>query len=158
MKGQEDRTYEGMREKGKAIRKAARTASGYGKRRTEWGKHALAAYTWTRTNRGPLKAWLHHIGKTDDPSCTCGHPSQDGEHVVLQCPNTADLRNRLLPAGAETWEALDDPHWVVTRAGEPGREQEKEEGTEIFFQELYWRMKRAGVEVQPGQPEDHGER
>ena len=95
-----------------------------------------------RTNRGPQNAWLHHIGKAPDPSCTCGHPSQDGDHLVFHCPDTAASREKYLPPNADKWEALDDPHWVVTQTGAPGRKQEKEEGIEIFFQDLYWTMKR----------------
>jgi len=126
-----------MKEKGKAWRETLRTASG----RTEWNKHALAAYTWTRTNRGPQKAWLHHIGKADDPSCLCGHPIQDGDHLVFQCPRLATPRARLLPPECGTWEELDGPHWV-TEPGEGGKEQEKFEGIEAFFQEVYGSLKR----------------
>ena len=113
------------------------------KHRTQWGKHALAAYTWTRTNRGPQKAWLHHIGKSEDPSCSCGHPSQDGDHLVFHCPIYEEQRRNLLPPDANTWEVLDDPHWV-TGAGNAGSEEEKEEGTEAFFQQLYWMLKPGG--------------
>jgi len=130
-----------MKEQGKKERKELRTLPGFGKRRTEWGKHALAAYTWTRTNRGPQKAWLHHIGKAEDPSCTCGHPSQDGDHLVFHCPHLTTQRARLLPPEIDTWEGLDDLHWV-TEAGGEGREQEKVEGIETFFQDLYWKPKR----------------
>ena len=84
---QEIVTYEGLKAKGKAQRAASRTAPGIGKRRPDWGKHALAAYTWTSTNRGPQKAWLHHIGQAEDPSCPCGHPTQDGDHLVFDCPH-----------------------------------------------------------------------
>ena len=133
-------TVEGMREIGKAHRAQARTAPGYGKSRRDWSKHALSAYTWTRTNRGPQKAWLHHIGKAEHPSCTCGHPTQDGDHLVFQCPLTASMRARLLPPESPTWEALDDPHWIA-EAGREGREQEKVEGIETFFQEMYWLLK-----------------
>ena len=49
-------------------------------------------------------------------------------------------RGRLLPE-EKTWESLDDPHWV-TEAGGDGREQEKIEGTEAFFQDVYWFFKR----------------
>jgi len=52
------------------------------------------------------------------------------------------MRERLLPE-TRTWEGLDDPHWV-TEAGEGEREQEKIEGTEAFFQEVYWKLKGGG--------------
>ena len=49
LRGQRDipeiTTFEGMKEKGKACRAELRTVPGYRKRRTEWGKHALAPYT-----------------------------------------------------------------------------------------------------------------
>ena len=61
-------TFEGLKELRKALRKEARSQAGYGRHRTDWGKHALAAYTWARTNKGPQNAWLHHIGKAEDPS------------------------------------------------------------------------------------------
>jgi len=128
-----------MKEKGREWRKLLRSPPGYRKTRTEWGKHALAACTWTRTNRGPQKAWLHHIGKAETPSCTCGHQTQDGDHLVFHCPRLDTQRARLLPPGIDTWESLDDPHWV-TEAGGEGREQEKVEGTEAFFQDLFWKM------------------
>ena len=141
--GMETATFEGMKGKGRKWRRTLRHSPGHGKRRTEWGKHALAAYTWSRTNRGPQKAWLHHIGKVADPACPCGHPVQDGDHLVFHCPTTAELRRRYLPPGEATWESLDDPHWVM-RAGGSGREQEKEEGTEAFFQDLH-RLMRQGL-------------
>ena len=134
-------TPEGLKEVRKAIRATARTVPSYGRGRTEWGKHALAAFTWTRTDRGPQKAWLHHIGKAEDPSCTCGHTAQDGAHLVFHCPDTSSQRRRLLPPGATTWESLDEPHWV-TEAGRERGEQEKVEGIEAFFQELYWKLRR----------------
>ena len=133
-------TYEGLREKGRREREEQRTDPGYGNHRTEWGKHALASYTWTRTDRGPQKSWLHHVGKAEDPECSCGHPLQNGEHLVFECPDLEASRARNLPPDTRTWEDLDAPHWVVTEAGGPGREQKKEEGTEIFFQDLYWHL------------------
>ena len=141
-------TWEGMKEKGKEWRKGLRTVPGFGKCRSEWGKHALAAYTWTRTNRGPQKSWLHHVGKAEDPACPCGHPTQDGDHLVFHCHLLREQRGHLLPEG-RTWESLDDPHWV-TEAGGNGREQEKIEGTEAFFQEVYWFFKRRNAEDEGG--------
>jgi len=133
-----------MRSRDRARRAGARTAQSFGKRRTEWGKHALAAYTWTRTDRGPLQAWLHHIGKSDDPSCPCGARSQNGAHVAFHCPRLQAHRERLLPE-ERTWAGLDDPHWV-TEAGGNNRQQEKIEGTEAFFHDVYWFLKRRNEE------------
>ena len=100
----------------------------------------MAAYAWARTNRGPLGQWLHHVGKADNHACRCGHPLQDGDHVTFHCPRLAENRERLL-SDTRTWESLDDPHWV-TEAGGEHREQEKTEGVEAFFQDLYWELKR----------------
>jgi len=61
--------------------------------------------------------------------------------LVFHCPLLNTPRTRLLPSGGPNWERLDDPHWV-TEAGEEGREQEKVEGIEAFFQELFWWLKR----------------
>ena len=137
-------TYEGLRAKGKAQRAISRTGPGFGKRRTEWGKHALSAYTWTRTNKGPQRAWLHTIGKADDPTCPCGHPTQDGNHLVFHCAHLATSRRKLLPPGIASWEGLDDPHYVTEGGREEGRKQEKVEGGEAFFQDLYWELKEGG--------------
>jgi len=75
-------------------------------------------YTWTRTNKGPQKSWLHHIGKTEDPSCACGHPTQDGDILVFHCPLMAPQRAQLLPLDISTWETLDDPHWIAEAGGD----------------------------------------
>ena len=126
-------------------RKSARSAPGFGLCNTAWGKHALAAYTWTRSNRGPQKSWLHHIGKAESPSCPCGHATQDGNHLVFACPLLHAQRERLLPPEADCWEALDAPHWIA-EAGEDGKEQEKTEGVETFFQDIYWTLRNGAEE------------
>ena len=46
-------TEEGVRAISRATRKSARTEAGFGQRRSEWNRHSLSAYTWTRTERGP---------------------------------------------------------------------------------------------------------
>ena len=154
--GTETTTFEGMKGKRREWRRTLRVSPWYGKNRSEWGEHALAAYSWTRTNRGPQKAWLHHIGKSEDPSCPYGHPSQDGDHLVFQCPMTEEQRRILLPPGATTWEALDNPNWI-TRVRGSGSGEEKEECTEVFFQQMYWLM-RPGEEEEEGEEEgaEHG--
>ena len=54
---------------------------------TQWGRRGLSAYTWTRTNCGPMKEWLHKIRKADDARCTaCQHYTQDGQHIMFHCP------------------------------------------------------------------------
>jgi len=81
------------------------------------------------------------MSKAKDPSCTCGLPSQDGDHLVFQCSRLNTQRTRLIPLESDTWEALDSPHWL-TEAGREARGQEKIERVEAFFQELYWELKR----------------
>jgi len=142
-------TYEGLKAKSRARRAATRSAPGFGKHRTDWGRHALSAYTWTRTNKGPQRGWLHHIGKAALPTCQCGHPNQNGAHLVFHCPLTAELRARLLPEGADSWETLDEPHWISEPGGR-GRDEERTEGVESFFQDLYWRLRR-GARIQEGE-------
>ena len=58
-----------------------------------------------------------------------------------QSADTAALRAKFLPPETDSWESLDDPHWVITKPGAPGNDQEKEEGTEAFFRVLYRRMR-----------------
>jgi len=103
-------TPEGVKAASRAIRRASRTRAGFGTRRTDWHKHALSTYSWYRSERGPQKAWLHHIRKVDDPACPCGHPKQIGEHIVFHCPNHNSTRSRLL-GGKKTWEYIDKPDW-----------------------------------------------
>jgi len=124
-------TYEGLRAASRANRKGLRTQLGFGVRRPDWHRHALSAYTWYRTERGPQKAWLHQIRKTDDPSCPCGHPSQTGEHIVFQCPRHASLRKRLLRA-KKSWPELDNPDW--RKEGD----DDSYDAIESFFDYLYF--------------------
>lgn len=63
-----------------------------------------------RTNRGLQKSWLHYIGKAADAGCRCGHPQQDGSHIVFSCPRLDRLRRDLL-GPRKTWEELDTPNW-----------------------------------------------
>jgi len=51
-------TEGGIRARFKAVSRDERTQRGYGVRRTEWGKRALSAYTWCRTDRGPQRSWM----------------------------------------------------------------------------------------------------
>jgi len=123
-------TPEGIRAASRAVRKEARTRPGFGKRRTDFHKHALSAYTWYRTERGPQKAWLHHISRIDDPSCPCGHSKQTGEHIVFHCPIHHEIRERLL-GPRKSWESLDDPVWI--KEGD-----DSYDAIESFFDYLYF--------------------
>jgi len=123
-------THEGIRAASRAIRRDSRTQPGFGVRRTDYHRHALSAYTWYRTERGPQKAWLHQIRKIDDPSCPCGHPKQTGEHIVFHCPRHNLMRSRLIGA-KKFWADLDSPDW--RKEGE-----DSFDAIESFFDYLYF--------------------
>jgi len=129
-------THEGIRAASRANRREIRTQPGFGKRRTAWHRHALSAYTWLRTEKGPQRAWLHHIRKTDDPTCPCGHPSQAGEHITFHCPQHALMRSQLLRS-KRSWEELDDPDW--RKEGD----EDSYDAIESFFHYLYNETYRA---------------
>ena len=79
-------TEGGIRRIAKEARAGERSVAGYGKgSKVQWGRRALAAYTWFRTGKGPQRQWLHKIGKAEDPSCLCGAAVQSGEHIVWHC-------------------------------------------------------------------------
>jgi len=123
-------THEGLRAASRSLRKSARTQAGFGSRRTDWHRHALSTYTWFRTERGPQKAWLHKIGKAENPSCPCGHPVQTGEHITFHCPRHNE-RNRLL-RGKRSWPEIDDPDWRKEGDDPPY------DAIESFFDYLYF--------------------
>ena len=112
----------------------ARTTLGLG-RLTQWNRRALSAYTWTRTNRGPMRQWLFQINKIDNPTCTaCQHHTQDGDHVVFHCPALRSQRTHLIGMRqGETWEDIDRPLWIKSTT-EVNRQQD---GTEAFFMEVF---------------------
>jgi len=127
-------TEEGVRANSRATRKSARREAGFGEHRSEWNCHSLSACTWTRTEKGPQKQWLHHISKTDTPRCSCpDEPPETGNHIVFHCPRFAAIRSRFLK-GRSTWEELDKPVWM--KEGE-GADTEYFEATEEFFGHLY---------------------
>lgn len=89
-------THEGLKAASRRNRKGLRTQPSFGTRRIDWHRHALSAYTWYRTEKGPQKAWLFHLRKVGDPSCPCGHPRQTGEHITFHCPRYNAMRERFL--------------------------------------------------------------
>lgn len=94
-----------------AQRSSARTAPGFGVRRPEWNRHAMSAYTWLRTDKGPQKHWLHKSS-----TCQCGHHTQDGRHITFDCPNFRDQRAAL--GSIKDWEDLDRPIWIQEEEGD----------------------------------------
>lgn len=45
------------------------------------------------TGHGSLNAFLHKRGLAELAGCSCGSPSEDWKHVLLDCPLYADVRN-----------------------------------------------------------------
>ncbi|KAF8417719.1 hypothetical protein EV426DRAFT_682033 [Tirmania nivea] len=114
-------TAAGIRAAAKARRKDMRSEPGFGANRCLWHRHALSAYTWLRTNRGPQNYWLHLIRKVDSPACpNCDHPSEDGYHITFDCPHHHQQRQEFI-GDARTWEDLDTPIWKKEEGGEARR-------------------------------------
>jgi len=59
---------------------------------------------------GPTESWLAHIHKVENAVCQCGHPVQDGHHIVFACPRFRKERRDLLGV-LSSWEDLDEPNW-----------------------------------------------
>ena len=123
-------THEGLKAASNRIRKELRTQPGFGTRRTDWHRHALSAYTWYRTERGPQKAWLFQLRKVGDPSCPCGYPRQTGEHITFHCPRYNTMRTRLL-GSRRSWAEIDLPVW--RKEGD-----DSYDAIEAFFDFLYF--------------------
>ena len=111
----------------------------------QWGRRALAAYTWFRTEKGPQRQWLHKIaiGKVEDPSCPCGAPVQSGEHIIWHCSahRYERAKNRISSATrAGEWADLDGKIWVPNEeAGDDG-EDNQVDGIERFFDYLAYQF------------------
>lgn len=75
----------------------------YCKQKKPWYYHytidrrAIVTVSRIRSNHYSLNHSLNRKNLVDDPSCSCGHPIQDINHVVFDCPETANhaqpLRN-----------------------------------------------------------------
>lgn len=131
-------TEGGIRQTSRSTRAKARTAPGFGVRRCEWNRHALSAYTWLRTDRGPQRYWLHKIGKADTSSCPCGFHTENGHHIVFECPLYHTQRKYM--GNAKEWEEIDRPIWI--------REEEEEDewdAVEAFFSFLYRELRGRGT-------------
>jgi hypothetical protein len=46
-----------------------------------WDRNALEGLMYLHTDKGPMKAWLHQIGRAPDPFCSCGEP-QNAAHLM----------------------------------------------------------------------------
>ena len=62
-----------------------------------WDRNAVRGLTYKVTDRGPLKSWLHTIGKAEENKCKC----TSGREVQ----NAAHLRTKE--------EAMEDPEWCM---------------------------------------------
>ena len=58
-----------------------------------WGRKALSAYTWCRSDKGPQNGWLFKTGKADSDRCRCG-AVMTGTQVVEKCPELDQWRSR----------------------------------------------------------------
>lgn len=129
-------TYAGIKQLHKQARATHRSMPTMGLGRlTQWSRRALSAYTWTRTNRGPMKQWLHQIRKADDPRCpACQHHTQDGQHIVFHCPALRTQCNKLIGTReGDSWQHLDHPI-LIKHTREVKKQQD---GTETFFEEVF---------------------
>ena len=132
-------TEGGVRANGKRERAALRSQKGFLlERAVNWRRHAISAYTWMRTNKGPHRQWLHHVRRADDPYCQCGPSNviQSGEHITFQCTMHSQARHTLL-AGRQSWHELDSPRWIKTGQ----KDEEKEDGVELFFLYLFHQLR-----------------
>ena len=96
---------------GKRRRAKARYKAGYGKDLTqELDNKQMSAYTWCRTNRGPLRDWRHKTGQLEEGTGTCNlchRALQTGDHMMWQCKGLSTARNRMGKTGWEDFDKAD---------------------------------------------------
>ena len=51
----------------------------------KWDRDELRGLTYLHTDRGPQRAWLHKIGRAEDPRCTCGEVQNAAHLLVAGC-------------------------------------------------------------------------
>ena len=59
----------------------------------EWDRDVLKGHTYICTDRGPFRAWLHKIGRSDSPMCPCGGAVQNAAHIMT-CKRVVRGENR----------------------------------------------------------------
>ena len=47
----------------------------------KWDRTELRGLSYLHTDKGPMKAWLHRIGRAEDPFCACGQ-TQNVAHLL----------------------------------------------------------------------------
>ena len=47
----------------------------------KWDRDALRGLSYLHTDRGPMRAWLHQIGRAEDQFCECGE-TQNAAHLL----------------------------------------------------------------------------
>lgn len=106
-------THGGVR----AVTRLLETRRGYGARRCEWD----------RTDKGPQKSWLHHIGKSE--GMRLRSPGRGFSTHQVRMPRFGRVRTLLL-GNRNTWAELHKMDW--RKEGE-----ESFEATDAFFSYLY---------------------
>ena len=69
-----------------------------------WNRNALKALVYLETDKGPLKHWLHKIGRAEDNECPCHKAAQNSAHI-LRCEEIGDGKGR------KREEAEEDEEW-----------------------------------------------
>ncbi|KAI1003129.1 hypothetical protein K3495_g5075 [Podosphaera aphanis] len=74
----------------------------------ELKKHEMSALMLLRTEIIGLNAWLASIGVPEtSPNCSCGEHIQTVKHILLYCPEHAELSSRMLiDAGTTNFSQL----------------------------------------------------
>jgi len=110
--------WEGLRVASKATCREFISDEGLGLRRTDWG---------------PQKSWLKHIGKAQDAARQCGHPREEGSHNTVTCPRFRKERREMI-GPASTWAELDELMWAKEE------NDDSYDKVEAFFGLLFTRL------------------